>query len=103
MPELPEVEVSRLGIQPWLEGETVPAFLAEQHCVLLINNAGMLQPVGPLAGQAPAAVARAVALNVAAPLMLAAALVAASPAAADRRILHVSSGAARTAYPGWSV
>lgn len=87
----------------WLEGEALPAFLAEQRCVLLINNAGMLQPVGPLAGQAPAAVARTVALNVAAPLMLAAALVAASPAAADRRILHVSSGAARSAYPGWSV
>ena len=43
------------------------------------------------------------ALNVAAPLMLAAALCAASPPAAERRVLHVSSGAARKPYAGWSV
>jgi NAD(P)-dependent dehydrogenase (short-subunit alcohol dehydrogenase family) len=28
---------------------------------------------------------------------------AASPAASDRRIVHISSGAARNPYPGWSI
>ena len=41
-------------------------------------------------------------VNVAAPLALSAAFVQAAPQA-ERRILHVSSGAARSAYPGWSV
>jgi len=45
---------------------------------------------------------RAVSLNVAAPLALAAAFVQAAPQA-ERRILHISSGAGRSAYPGWSV
>jgi NAD(P)-dependent dehydrogenase (short-subunit alcohol dehydrogenase family) len=61
----------------------------------------VLQPVGPIASQTPGAIARAVSLNVATPLMLAAAL-AATPAR-ERRIVHISSGAARQAYPGWSI
>lgn len=89
------------ALATWLAGDQLTRFLAGAGTVLLINNAGTVQPVGPLATQASEQVARAIALNVAAPLMLAAA-VAAVPAA-DRRILHVSSGAGRNAYPGWAV
>lgn len=87
----------------WLAGDTLRAYLAGCKSVLLINNAGTLQPVGPLAQQDPGAIAAAITLNVAAPLMLAGAVAAASPAAAERRIVHISSGAACNAYPGWSV
>ena len=45
----------------------------------------------------------AVALNVSAPLVLADALVAATAGCGDRRIVHISSGAARNPYAGWSV
>ncbi|GIZ51770.1 SDR family oxidoreductase [Noviherbaspirillum aridicola] len=85
----------------WLAGDALPGFLAGARSVVLINNAGIVQPVGPAAAQDPALVAQAVTLNVAAPLMLAAAV--ARSQAAEKRILHVSSGAARQAYPGWSV
>jgi NAD(P)-dependent dehydrogenase (short-subunit alcohol dehydrogenase family) len=78
-------------------------WLAGADMVLLINNAGTVQPVGPLAMQDPSDVARAVALNVGAPLMLASAVAAARPPGAACRIVHVSSGAGRNAYPGWSV
>lgn len=87
----------------WLASGDMARFLADDDAVLLINNAGTVQPVGPLGTQGGAAVAQAVSLNVAAPLMLADALLTASPAATDRRILHVSSGAARNAYAGWNV
>lgn len=87
----------------WLEGDALKRFLEGGETVLLVNNAGVVQPVGPLAAQTPEAVARAISLNVAAPLMLSAALVAASPAARHRRIMHVSSGAGRKAYSGWSI
>lgn len=87
----------------WLAGSTLAQFVAGAEQVLLINNAGTVQPVGPPGGQGAAAVAQAVSLNVAAPLMLADAFVAATASACERRILHVSSGAARSAYAGWSV
>ncbi|MCZ4303225.1 SDR family oxidoreductase [Zoogloeaceae bacterium G21618-S1] len=87
----------------WLSRDEMARFLADDDAVLLINNAGTVAPVGPLGMQGSAAVAQAVSLNVAAPLMLADTLVTASPAATDRRILHVSSGAARNAYAGWNV
>jgi benzil reductase ((S)-benzoin forming) len=87
----------------WLAGGALKAWLAGCDKVLLINNAGSVQPVGPLAIQDLGAIARAVALNVAAPMMLASAVAAARGPQAECRIVHVSSGAGRSAYPGWSV
>jgi len=90
------------ALQAWLAGDTLRDFLQGADDALLVNNAGVVTPVGPLAVQDPADVLRAVSLNVGAPLALAAAFVRAAPTA-QRRILHVSSGAARNAYPGWAV
>lgn len=91
------------AVTKWLAGDTLRTFLAGSKTTLLINNAGTVQPVGPLETQDPGAIARAIALNVATPMMLSGAFAAATPDTSDRRILHVSSGAARNAYPGWSV
>ena len=90
------------ALQAWLAGPTLRDFLAGADAVYLVNNAGVVTPVGPLAAQEPAAVLQAVMLNVGAPLTLAAAFVQAAPES-TRRILHVSSGAGRNAYPGWAV
>ncbi len=86
----------------WLDTPVLKAYLADCTDVLLINNAGTVQPVGSLGDQDPVAVASAISLNVAAPLMLSAAVVQASQGK-QRRIVHISSGAASSAYPGWSV
>ncbi|MBK4735799.1 SDR family oxidoreductase [Noviherbaspirillum pedocola] len=86
----------------WLAGDALERYLGDAERVLLINNAGMLGPVGSLEIQDAADIGRAVNLNVAAPLMLSAAL-AAEAQGRERRILHVSSGAARNPYPGWSI
>lgn len=90
------------ALQAWLAGPSLRAFLADADEALLVNNAGVVTPVGALAAQDPGAVLQAVMLNVGAPLALAAAFVQAAPAVV-RRILHVSSGAGRNAYPGWAV
>lgn len=90
------------ALAAYLEQGALTRFVDGCGDVLLINNAGVVDPAGSLGQQEVSAIARAVALNVAAPLMLAAALVQASPGA-RRRILHVSSGAGRAPYPGWSV
>ena len=90
------------ALQAWLAGPALRDFLAGADAVYLVNNAGVVTPVGPLAAQEPAAVLQAVMLNVGAPLALAAAFVQAAPGA-TRHILHISSGAGRNAYPGWAV
>lgn len=85
-----------------LAGETVQGFVTGAQSLMLINNAGMLQPVGRVEMQEAAAIARTVSLNVATPLILTSA-VAAQMAGRPCRVLHVSSGAGRHAYPGWSI
>ncbi len=87
----------------WLHAGHLQHFLADARSAVLINNAGTVQPMGLADGLAPEGIAQAINLNVSAPLMLASAFLAATSQLPDRRILHVSSGAARTAYAGWSV
>jgi benzil reductase ((S)-benzoin forming) len=87
----------------WLASGALRSFLGGSETALLINNAGTVQPVGPIQTHDPSAIVRAIDLNVATPMILAAAFTAASPETSEKRIVHVSSGAARTAYPGWSV
>ncbi|HEX4880264.1 MAG TPA: SDR family oxidoreductase, partial [Limnobacter sp.] len=87
----------------WLGSGALARFFEDAHQALLINNAGVVSPVGPMPVQAWSDIAHAVNLNVAAPLMLSAAVAQLGPHITDRRILHVSSGAGRSPYPGWSV
>ena len=93
----------RDAVLEWLRGPTLREFVAGAELAGLVNNAGVLQPIGPLGTQDPADVWRAVAVNVACVLTLSAAFAQAASSARDRRILHVSSGAASDAYAGWSV
>jgi benzil reductase ((S)-benzoin forming) len=86
----------------WLSTEPLREFFGGSDIALLVNNAGLLEPIGPLETQDPASIARTVGVNIAAPLMLSAAF-AATVEAKDRRILHISSGAGRQAYAGWAI
>lgn len=87
----------------WLTHDEMDNFLDGASAALLVNNAGIVQPIGPAGSLAPDAIVRAVTLNVAAPIALADAFLRASAGIADRRVMHISSGAARNAIPGWSV
>jgi NAD(P)-dependent dehydrogenase (short-subunit alcohol dehydrogenase family) len=91
------------ALASWLAAPMWRQWLAGADSAWLINNAGTVQPMGAPGLQDPEVGGRAVALNVAAPLMLADAFVAATAGMADRRIVHISSGAARNAYAGWSI
>lgn len=92
------------ALHHWLRsGDPLADFLRGAQRVILVNNAGLLKPIGTLEQQDPVAVTRTVAVNVGAALALSAAFARSTMNAEDRRILHVSSGAARNAYAGWSV
>ena len=70
----------------------------------LINNAGIVDPIAPLAALDVAAADAALRINVLAPAILTARLVAAlAPAGVELRILDVSSGAGRRPIEGWGV
>jgi benzil reductase ((S)-benzoin forming) len=70
----------------------------------LINNAGTLEPMGPVESADGAAIARGVAVNLIAPMVLTAAFLRLTKGwKADRRVLNVSSGAGKKPYEGWSV
>lgn len=91
------------SLADWLQTAALPDFLSDADTALLINNAGLLQPVGPVGEAEAKAISDAVAVNVTAPLLLTNAFVAASRHCGDRRVMHISSGAARSPYAGWSV
>lgn len=90
------------ALRRWLDGGELAAFLAGAERALLINNAGIVHPVGPAGRQGAARLAQAVAVNVTAALVLTDAFVAATAGCPDRRVLHISSGAGRAPYSGWS-
>lgn len=90
-------------LMDWLATGNLQKFLVNATRACLINNAGLLQPVGPLGTQDPAAIDRSIAVNVTAPMLLANAFAAAVPAGIDSRVLHISSGVGRRPCAGWSV
>lgn len=71
--------------------------------VVFVHNAGTVTPIGPADDVDPAAYTRAVLLNSAAPQVLGRAFLrAVARLTCERHLVMLSSGAARTAYPGWS-
>jgi len=91
------------ALDRWIHSGALAEFVRDCETPLLVNNAGVLQPIGPPQTQDVALVTRAVAVNVGAVFALTAAFVQATPDATDRRVLQVSSGAGRKPYAGWSI
>src|SRR2546423_1361261 len=87
----------------WLSTDALTQFVSGVGTALLVNNAGVLHPIGPPQTQDVEAVARAVSVNVGAALMFSAAFAGATTPRCEGRILHVSSGAGRKPYAGWSI
>jgi benzil reductase ((S)-benzoin forming) len=69
---------------------------------VLINNAGMVEPVGALEHCEPRELARSLGVNLVAPIVLMQAFLAASQHILERTIINISSGAARHPYFGWA-
>ena len=82
--------------------------LKSRDRIVLVNNAGRLDPIGPTSlfgGDAMGAVASldaTIRLNVTSPMWLSGAVLREADAEAAVRIINISSGAADNAYPGWN-
>jgi benzil reductase ((S)-benzoin forming) len=78
--------------------------LTEQDRIALINNAGMLEPVGPLKSTDFVRAEKHLHLNLLAPLILSSVFAARTESISlPKVILNISSGAAFYPYHGWSV
>jgi benzil reductase ((S)-benzoin forming) len=84
------------GIEPRIRAE-------RYEKAVLINNAGVVSPVGPLENVDAAALERNLTVNLVAPMLLMRRFIAATEGVASRvRIINISSGAGRRPVPGWS-
>lgn len=83
--------------------ERLAAALDGGQDAVLLHNAGVIQPVGPIGTLPAGELAAAVAVNLTAPMLLTNAFLAAVPASTRRvRLLFISSGAAHRPIEGWS-
>lgn len=71
--------------------------------IILINNAGTVEPMAHGGDYPSKAVTQALMLNVNGPILLSNAFLAQMPSDKEGVILTISSGAAHTAYPGWGI
>jgi len=69
---------------------------------VLVNNAGVVAPVGPLDQVDPDALERNLRVNLVAPILLMRRFLRATAAVKLRRIINISSGAGRRAIFGWT-
>jgi benzil reductase ((S)-benzoin forming) len=69
---------------------------------VLINNAGVIPPIGPLERADAAEIERNLAVNLLAPMLLMRRFLRATSTVPLRRIINISSGAARRPIFGWS-
>lgn len=69
---------------------------------VLINNAGVIAPVGPLDEVGAVELERGLAVNLVAPMLLMRWFIRATPHVPLRRIINISSGAGRRPIFGWS-
>lgn len=70
--------------------------------MVLINNAGVLDPMGPIQGVTESQIVNHLLVNQAAPAILVSEFIRLTENVnSERRIINISSGAARHPYPGW--
>lgn len=96
----------------WEADLAVPATLPDRNAfgellhrasaAALIHNAAVVEPIGAVGTLPPDQLATAVAVNLAAPMLLTNAFLAALPPAVPATILFVSSGAAQRMIEGWA-
>ncbi|WP_416192638.1 SDR family NAD(P)-dependent oxidoreductase [Neisseria sp. CCUG12390] len=91
------------GLAAWLQRGEIDAFMQDTDELVLINNAGTVFPSAVCGKQRPSEIAAAVGLNITAPLLFSNHVLAVRPENLQVKIVHISSGAGRNAYPGWSV
>jgi len=95
---------SRIEAETFINGVFEKIHLKENDRIALINNAGMLDPVGPLKSTDFALAEKHLHLNLLTPMILSSIFIAKTESYSNPKvILNMSSGAAFYPYSGWSI
>lgn len=71
--------------------------------ISLINNAGVIEPIGHTEDNPPAAIEKSIAVNLTAPMILTSTFIRKlKDQHVPKKVVNISSGAGRHAYTGWS-
>jgi benzil reductase ((S)-benzoin forming) len=113
------LEFSRSGAMPYSVGVDLANPLAAEQVftrtfaslqanayeeIVAVNNAATLHPIGPVAAKAAADIAANIQINITGTALFSSRVIAAFQAhACPKTIVNISSGAALTAYAGWSL
>lgn len=92
-----------IGLIQWLDSGVMERFMQDAEELILINNAGTVKPSAVSGRQKPSELVMAVNLNITAPLLLSNHVLSVRADTLPVKIIHISSGAGRKAYQGWSV
>lgn len=77
---------------------------AEHDRLILINNAGVLGPVGPIENASPQVAVDCIRVNFEIPVLLTQAFLNETRSwKGERRVMNISSGAGRKSVPGWAM
>ena len=90
-------------LNTWLQTGEIEGFMQDADELVLINNAGTVAPSAICGRQRPSEIAAAVSLNITAPLLLSNHVLAVKAESQTVKMVHISSGAGRNAYQGWSI
>ena len=91
------------AVRAYSRSDALREICQQADTLWLFNNAGTVAPSAPLGAQPDGDITHAINLNITAPLLLANAVLAHARDRDHVRIVHISSGAARKPYPGWSI
>ena len=99
----PEVDLADMGAVS-RAFDSIEARIAGKRYdkAVLINNAGVVEPVAPLDRADPGEIERNLAVNLVAPMILMRRFIAATAHVPLRRVINISSGAGRRPIFGWS-
>jgi len=99
-----EVDLAETTLLPNVMNEIIEQYLETATSFTLVNNAGMVDPIG-LAGRIePEMISKAITVNLTAPLILANTFISRlANFKGAKKIVNISSGAGRNPYEGWGV
>ncbi|MGB5946013.1 SDR family NAD(P)-dependent oxidoreductase [Paenisporosarcina sp.] len=87
-----------------LMNEIIEAAPRHAGSFTLINNAGMIDPIGLIGSVNVEEITKAVAVNLTAPMIISSAFISKlKDFPGSKRIVNISSGAGRNAYEGWGI
>ncbi|MCJ7841729.1 (S)-benzoin forming benzil reductase [Lederbergia sp. NSJ-179] len=98
-----EQDLAQTEKLPQLMEQIFAAVPEEFQSITLINNAGLIEPIGKVENLSPEAIATNIAVNLTAPMVLTSLFIKRlEKFAVTKKIINLSSGAGRTPYSGWS-